>query len=202
LVFDENWEYQKNISFVNDSLAYAIEIENEIYLTGDHAVYKTDKSLNIINAFYNNGSEYRGIYYNKTSDLIYVADFTIFYCISVFNRNLTLIESINIGNKPYGLADYDDKLFVGTMNGTILVIQNKIVINTYSTICNYITSLLVDNDGYIIIACVSPQSAYIYHTNGTNTGKKITTYGNPQFINFDSKGRLIISSTGQFNIYY
>jgi DNA-binding beta-propeller fold protein YncE len=203
LVFDENWEYQKNISFANNSLAYAIEIENELYITGNHAVYKTDKSLNIINAFYNTGlSTYRGIYYNKTSDLIYVADFTTYYCISVFNRNLTFIESINIGYKPYGLADYDEKLFVGTMNGTILVIQNKIVIKTFSTICNAISSLLIDNDGYMIIACYSPNAAYIYHTNGTNTGKQIKTGGVPMFINFDSKGRLIISSTSRINIYY
>jgi DNA-binding beta-propeller fold protein YncE len=202
LVFNEKWEYQKNISFANNSLAYAIEIENELFFTGDNAVYKTDKSLNIINAFYNTGvSIFRGIYHNKTSDLIYVADFTTFNCISVFNRNLTFIEKINVGYKPHALTDYDEKLFVGTMNGTILVIQNKTVINIYNTPCNStITSLLIDTEGYMIVTCVSPNASFIYHTNGTNTGKKITTYGNPQFINFDTKGRLIISSYGQLNI--
>ncbi len=204
MVFDdENWEYQKNISFLGYSLTYAIEIENELFLTGDNAVYKTDKSLNVINTSYNAGSHYCGIYFNKTSDLIYVADFTINYNIVVFNRNLTFIEKVKVGYKPYALADYDDKLFVGTMNGTILVIQNKTVINIYITLCySTITSLLIDNEGYMIVTCVSPNAAYIYHTNGTYTGKKITTYGNPQFINFDTKGRLIISSYGQININY
>jgi hypothetical protein len=203
LVYDENWEYQKNISFANNSLAYAIEIENELYLTGDDALYITDKSLNIINAFYNNGSGYRGIYYNKTSDLIYVAEQN-FCSISIFNRSLELIEKIDIGYKPFALAEYGNKLFVGTRNGTVLVIYNKTVINTYITNCNFITSLLIDNDGYIIIACNSPNAAYIYHTNGTNTGKNIgtTTSVVPFYINFDTKGRLIISSSSQIDIYY
>ncbi len=79
MVFNENWEYQKNISFIGNCLTYAIEVGNELFLTGDHAVYKTDKSLNIINAFYINGTGYRGIYYNKTSDLIYVAEMQVHY---------------------------------------------------------------------------------------------------------------------------
>jgi hypothetical protein len=201
LVYDENWEYQKNISFANNSLAYGIEIENELYLTGDVSVYKTDKSLNVVNAFYNNGSAYRGIYYNKTSDLIYVAAQNL-SSIFIFNRSIALIEKIGIGYKPFALAEYGNKLFVGTKNGTILVIYNKTVINTYISICSSINSLLIDNDGYIIIACFSPQGAHIYHTNGTYTGKNITTYSNPQFINFDTKGRLIINCSNQINIYY
>jgi hypothetical protein len=91
LVYDENWEYQKNISFANNSLAYAIEIENELYLTGDESVYKTDKSLNIINASYNNGSAYRGIYYNKTSDLIYVADVNLYSIKSEFHEKYLIV---------------------------------------------------------------------------------------------------------------
>ena len=201
MVYDENWEYQKNISFANNSLAYAIEIENELYLTGDESVYKTDKSLNIINASYNNGSAYRGIYYNKTSDLIYVAAQNL-SSIFIFNRSIALIEKIGIGYKPFALAEYGNKLFVGTKNGTILVIYNKTVINTYISICSSINSLLIDNDGYIIIACNSPNAAYIYHINGTYTGNKITTSVAPYFVNFDTKGRLIISSNTQIDIYY
>jgi hypothetical protein len=201
LVFDENWEYQKNISFIGNCLTYAIEIENELYLTGNDAVYKTDKSLNIINAFYNSESGYRGIYYNKTSDLIYVAG-QISNSIFIFNRNVSLIEKVDIGYKPFALAEYGNKLFVGPKNGIILVIYNKTVINTYITTCNFITSLLIDNDGYIIIACNSPNAAFIYHTNGTNTGKELKTYDIPFYINFDTKGRLIIISATQIDIYY
>jgi hypothetical protein len=201
LVFNENWEYQKNISFIGNSLAYAIEVGNELFLTGADAVYKTDKSLNVINAFYNNGSEYRGIYYNKISDLIYVADKNA-SSLWIFNRSLALIETIYIGYQPFALAEYGDKLFVGTVNYTILVIQNKIVIKTFSTICNSTTSLLIDNDGYMMITCSSPSVDFIYQTNETYTGKNITTYDVPFFINFDTKGRLIISAATQIDIYY
>ena len=57
------------------------------------------------------------------------------------------------------------------MNGTILQIQNKIVTNTYITLCiSTVTSLLIDYYGYMIITCASPNALYIYHTNGTYTG--------------------------------
>jgi hypothetical protein len=63
---------------------------------------------------------------------------------------------------------------------------------------------MIDNDGYIIIVCNSSNAAYIYHTNGTNTGKNIgtTTSVVPFYINFDTRGRLIISSANQIDIYY
>jgi hypothetical protein len=132
--------------------------------------------------------------------LIYVGD--INYSIFIFNRSLELIDKIDIGFQPFALAEYGDKIFVGTLNGKILQIQNKIVISTYTTICNYITSLLIDNDGYMIIACNSPNAAYIYHINGTYTGNKITTSGSPFFVNFDTKERLIITSGTQIDIFF
>ena len=54
----------------------------------------------------------------------------------------------------------------------------------------------------MMITCASPNAVYIYHTNGTYTGKNITTYNSPMFINFDTKGRLIIICDSQINILY
>ena len=78
-------------------------------------------------------------------------------------RNNSFAFAIEIGYQPFALAEYGDKLFVGTRNGTILVIQNKIVISTFSTNCNSrVTSLLIDNYGHMMITCFSPKAVYIY----------------------------------------
>ena len=49
-------------------------------------------------------------------------------------------------------------------------------------------------------------SVYVYHTNGTNTGIKMSVCtnlgGQAYYMNFDSKDRLIITCQSGISIYY
>ena len=144
----------------------------------------------------------RGILYNKTNNLIYVADI-IQLRILILDRNLSFVNAIDtIGYTPYGLAIYDDKLYVGTTSGSILVIQDGIIIKNFITTCGSIAKLLIDGYGYMLVLCQSPSYVYLFHTNGTDLKNGITTSYNPLELNFDSEGRLVITSSGEINIYY
>ena len=69
-----------------------ISIDNSLYITGSCNVWKVDPDLNIL-IKYNPGDylEYRGISYNPSNGLIYVASYML-YEIQVFNLDLTLIR--------------------------------------------------------------------------------------------------------------
>ncbi len=183
------------------SFAYAINIDNEFYFTGNGGVRKRDKYMNLTKEY----SQYcncRAILYNKTSDLIYVADI-IQLRILILNRNLTVVSTISTtGYTPIGLAVYDNKLYVGTVSGSILVFQDGIIIKNFTTPCTSISKISIDEYGYMLVLCASPSYVYLFHTNGTYLNSGITTSGSPGELNFDSEGRLIITSNGDINIYY
>jgi hypothetical protein len=87
VMFDEYWQYKNDVIITN--FANAITIDKELYITGNGNIQKRDQNLNLIKQFNNlnnPGINYRGIYYNKTNDLIYVG--TAGNRIDVFNKNL------------------------------------------------------------------------------------------------------------------
>jgi hypothetical protein len=200
VMFDEYWQYKNDVTI--PSLAHAITIDKQLYITGNGNIQNRDKNLNLIKQFNNAGVIYRGIYYNKTNDLIYVGTQEN-QRIDIFNRYLTLIGNINIpGYRPYSIAEYDNKMFVGTMEGSILVIENGVIIRNLTTVCGFIPSIMIDTYGNLLILSHSKSSVYLYHKNGSNFGTVISTSSSPWFINFDSKGRLIITSEKDIKIYY
>jgi hypothetical protein len=202
-MFDEYWQYQNDITITK--FAHAITIDKQLYITGDGNIQKRDQNLNLIKQFNNlnnPGINYRGIYYNRTNDLIYVGTYAN-QSIDIFNQNLTLVGNISTpGYGPYSIAEYDNKMYVGTFNGSILVIENGVIIRSFTTVCGSITSILIDIYGNILVLSRYSNFVYLYHKNGTNLGKSMSTSSSPMFINFDSKGRLIITSKYDIKIYY
>ncbi len=200
MIFDEFWKYQNDITITY--FAHAITIDKELYITGNGNIQKRDQNLNLIKQFNNAGVTYRGIYYNKTNDLIYVAA-EAKQRIDTFNRNLTLVKNISTpGYSPHSIAEYDSKMYVSTMDGSILVIENGVIIRNFTTVCNKISSIMIDTYGKMLVLSETKSFVYLYHTNGSNLGTAISTSSSPLFINFDSKGRLIITSQYDIKIYY
>jgi hypothetical protein len=98
---------------------------------------------------------------------------------------------------------YKTELFVGTFTGQILVIQNKTITKVYNIcISHYASSIQIDDNGYMNIACYQETQTFLYQINGTymKVSKLITsgTYG----MKIDSKGRWITTSAKELNIYY
>ena len=201
IIFDENWRYLTYKIFSGS--VYMITVNNNLYISGDNNVYKTDKYLNIITR-YNYIAYFRGLYYNSSSNIIYVAGYT--KCkIYVFDLNLSLVDTIATStHQPYSLEGYRKYIFAGTMSGQLLVIENKVIVKMYP-VCSGTqpTAIIVDQYGYMAFCCYHTSATYLYYTaNVSYTNMSLTYSVNPYFINFDSNGRFVVISPKQIDIYY
>jgi hypothetical protein len=201
LKYSSDWEY---LGIAPTTITWPVfikTIDNDIYVAADNNVFKTDKNLTVVNSINFHANHFRGIYHDQSTDSIYVAAYNS-ELIFIFNRDLALLQTLSTsGNRPLALAGYQNKIYVGTMNHTILVLQNNIIASSLNTVCEIISSLLIDDYGTMLVLCRSPIMLYFYNVNGTMIGSSPVS-GDVTYMNFDSKGRFIINSFYQFNIYY
>ncbi len=203
-VFDENWKYVSNKSsfpYVN----YMIPVGNYFYISGENYVWKTDKELNVSIRYNSTGSSsgYRGLYYNSTNNLIYVAPFYK-QEIHVFNLNLTLNDTISITpHIPWSINEHNNELYIGTTNRKILVILNKQIIKQFNG-CNQqsveVLSILFDDLNNMATSC-SNGKLYLYNTTGSYLNKSIPTVSSPRYIGLDLKSRLVVVTEAQITLY-
>ena len=201
IMFDENWNYLINKTF--SSPAYIFTINSTLYISGDNNVFKTDKDLNILKQFNANGLGYRGIEFNQTNKVIYVATYKS-PRIDIFDLNLTLTDNINTSPYfPYALLIYENMLYAGdSVNGSVLLISNKTIVNVFfGCSSGYVTGILIDIYGFIATSCFSNAKLNLVQLNGTKTGLSINTPVNPFALNFDSKGLLVQISIKQISIF-
>ncbi len=203
-VFDENWNYVLNkSSFL--SVVYMIPEGNYFYITGDLNIWKTDHQLNVLLQYNSTESSpsYRGLYYSSTNDLIYVAPYSL-QMIHVFNLNLTLNDTISITPyKPHSINEHNNELYVGTANGTILVIVNKQIINQFNG-CNQqiviIFSIIFDDNNNMATSCANNQ-LHLYNTSGNYLNKSIPAVSSVRYIGLDSKSRLVVLTNTHISLY-
>ena len=201
-ILNDEWKYLTSKSFSNP--AYMITIDNNLYIVCNSYLYKTDKYLNILNTYQPTSSpSYRGIYYNSTSRLIYTVGESS-KTIEIFDLNPSLNQNISVSSyTPRSITEFNNQLYVGTSNGTILVIVNKAV-SRLSNGCGgnyvYITSLLFDQNGILSTLC-DGHNIYSYYPNGTLLRTGLVTASKPQYMGFDSKGRFIVISQKNIDIY-
>ena len=207
-ILDESWSYVSSKSFSSPS--YLTTIGSSLYVTGFKNVWKLDKNLNILIQYNATGApSYRGIYYNSTNKLIYVAPAGL-NVLHVFDLNLSLSYNISTsGYYPCSIAEYNNQLYVGDSKiGTILVLLNEAIIKNYNG-CNgnsvRLSSILFDNCGYMATNCNDIPNTinqlYLYDPNGTYLSKNFTTPTGPRYIGYDSKGHFIQISWTQISIY-
>ncbi len=111
--------------------------------------------------------------------------------------------SVNFSNQPWALTEKNDKLYVGLYGGTIPVLENSMVFKNITTLCNgYISSIVIDANELMAVLCYSNNMLYLYTTNGSYTGKSMTTPSGPRFMNYDLNGDFIIAGNSQIKIYY
>ena len=211
VLIDEYWEYKSSIQFI-DSPNYMKANGNQLFISGNDGLYKTDQYLNVTQTYQSYGAYYKGLYYNTTSALLYAGNVYNHY-LSVFDQNLTTLRTISTGSYiPYSFSFFDDTVYIGTspvsspnLGGTILLLRNESIINVYSSICSlssYITSILIDKYGFMAVTCYSDNMAHLYHINGTNMNIDMSFSSNPTSLAIDSKGRLVINNGNEINIYY
>jgi hypothetical protein len=162
--------------------------------------------LNILIQYNASGTPvYRGIYYNSTKNFIYVAP-QVLSVIHVFNLKLSLNHSFSTSPfYPFSITEYSNQFYVGSTEGTILVIDNEAIKYTFMG-CNgnspLLTYILFDDCGLMATSCFySTNQLYLYHPNGTYLNKNFATPFHPHYIGYDSKGNFIQLSYSQISIY-
>ena len=204
-ILNDRWKFSSFKTLTSPN--YMISIGNNLYMTGDKNIRKVDPDLKILINYKPTGSTplYRGISYNPSNELIYIAARGLKE-IQVFNLNLTLIRRLSTSpHYPYSITESSNKLYLGTLGGIILVMQNEKIIKQLNG-CNgnsvWLTSISFDKTGYMATSCNNPTNTlYLYYPNGSFTGKNLATSSYPRFIGFDSKGRFIQISEKQIRIY-
>jgi hypothetical protein len=201
---NDNWVYISSIT--NFSAPTCMMVVNDtIYISGNANVWKTDSNLNIIHQYNDTGVPLnRGIYVDSVYSFVYVSAY-IFKRIDIFDLDLNLNDSILISVNPWTITKYNNQLFVGTLNGTILTIVNKTIINSING-CNGnsagITSIVFDECAYMATSCDSPvNQVFLYYSNGSFIDKSISTPYRPFVIGFDSKNRFYILSMNQISLF-
>ena len=158
--------------------------------------------MNLVGSYNRTGAWYTNIYHNYTTDILYVTDTS--NGIDLFYRNLTYISYISFSNKAYALTETNDKLYVGLYGGTISVLNNNLVVKNFPVLCTeWISFILIDTNYLMSVLCYSNLGMlYLYTTNGSYTGKSMTTPTYPRFMSYDLNGHFIIAGYNQIYIYY
>ena len=212
-VYNENWEFQRILSpssleYPFNGPTYSININGVIYVTANSVINKYDKYLNLTKQVqyytFDSYAVCRGIYYNPVNQLIYVASHSS-KKIHIFDTNLNLISSSRTANSPWFITANNSLIVAGDNdNGNVYFYQTNFTITkTISTQCiGRVSSILFDTYNHMLVLCESNNYLYIYDLFGTFTGISISTCFKPASMNFDTKGRLVITCMNQIDIYY
>ena len=211
--FNENWDFLEYHSEPPTFTSRMVCVNETFFIISYHTLYKTDAHFKKIKEYnFNDTTSFVDICYNSTSQTLLVAS-TIFVAgystIYEFDLNLNLVEAL--GNFSYiqSIQIYKNKLYLGGII-SLLILVNKVIVQKVS-VCLYslISAILFDEYGYMALVCQNIQTIFLYYENGNSTGLNLTTsklYTNisiyPFDINFDSKGRFILTNDKEINIYF
>jgi hypothetical protein len=201
-VYNENWEYQRTITADNRP-THSIYINGSIYATADDVINKYDKYLNLIKQINSTGYN-RGIYYNSANQMIYTGSISK-NAISVYDKDLNYKRTISTNYRQWFITGYNGQMAVTDyIRGNIYFYQGESLFRTVSTLCTGgIIAVLFDNNNQMIVLC-EYSNIYIYNVNGTYTGLQVNACNNTEnnFVNFDSKDRLVFICDNSIEIFY
>ena len=207
VVFGDSWEYLGFNKFTRPvTLITTVDI---FYIAGLYNLYKTDNMFNITKTYipdrsYSPGGmiSYRGLYLSQiTNSLFAIADTQTL--VFQFDLDLNPLDSFDISPyKPRSINGINNLVYIGTRDGAVLVIDDQTIIKTFNGChgeSDIITSMAFDNYGYLVTACESLKSAFIY-SNDSYVGKSLNFNSLLEFTNFDANGQLIFLSAYGINI--
>ena len=209
LIFNDNWEYIGTKVFtigatIIKNIGSEVLIVTNPNLPAQTTLYKMDKSLNIVKSLTTSFmSSYLDSWYDQTKDLVYLISHNN-QRIDVYDRNLSLIKTISVtGHYPKSIMGYKTTLYIGTLAGHVLVIENDRIMSSFK-VCTgyYVYNIHIDTNGNIAVSCYMDQLIKLYTVSGLNLDlSKRITYP-PTFFDIDSKGRLVVLTSNEIGIYF
>jgi hypothetical protein len=209
-ILDDNYNYLDKKTFVNANRMIAQN--SSLYIAGNTTIWKTDKYLNILQTYNDSAAQYLNIFFHSIDNFIYLAPRGYTY-IQAFDLNLVLNYTIStMPNNPSSFARYNNALYVGTIQGSVCVLlympgmsyQLYNVIYSFTVCFNtlIITSLVMDNCGFLAVNCREDNAVYLYYPNGTFLNYALATPSAPRYIGFDSNGYFVQISKLSISLYY
>ena len=196
--YDTNWNFVKEIpnSFFNNETLHDFKfIDRMIYATKYGGIYQYTSNWTEF-AFYLNAVLYHKIIYDKKGDKL-LATRNTDSLIDVFDRNLKFLKSIRIPNTASDIKEYNNKFFIATFSSKVFVLQNDVVVTSFSTFCVYsIRALAIDLNGLLAIAC-SNTTIYVYNSIGEYMNISWTSF-EVSFLrdmSFDIEGNFVITTS-------
>lgn len=127
--------------------------------------------------------------------------------IFIVNKTLHVVPSqqLKTNSRLRTVSGYNDTIYFGTFTNIILAVDNNItILKKISNICKtgYISSIVFDDSGNMLVSCFSDQVLYLYYANLTYSEYYLNTTVNPRFAKIDSKGRLIVGGENGIEIFY
>ena len=149
--------------------------------------------------------DFGGIYYNLANNTFYVVSCSN-QTIIMFSLEFVVLDSISTTPYyPYGIqVNNNNQMFISTTDGMVLIIINKVIAQKFKGCINSnssIHSILLDEYNYLAISCSDDNALYLFNSNGSYTGMKMSALANPHFLSFDSKGRFVQISWKKISIY-
>ena len=204
--FDQYWNY---LNYTNSIKlpTNIIVVNNLLYVsTSNSLMHIFDQNLTMLASI--NTDNYTGLYFNQSNKAIYAANSgTGISRINILSLNLTIIDNITLsGYSPWALQEFKNLLYVGTTNGSVLVVVNKTIINVLklANINQMINFIWIDQFGYMTVACTTCTTNYLYFINGTSiNGISVQPQDSPTtYVGFDTNQRLILASVQSISIHY
>jgi hypothetical protein len=207
VIFNQNWNYINNTDLLANSYTMKY-ISGYFYITSDTIFYKTDMNFVVQASSTNPGYDvYRQIYYDSSSSKFYVGTFQS-KCISIFDSNCSLIETISLAAYNYetfGINYFNGYFYASVVNKIIKLLANGTITSEYETIClsssNQIASITIDSFGYLAVSCNSDGKILLLDYNLNYLNQYLTTSA-PYVTAIDSYGRFVIMTANGLEIYY
>jgi hypothetical protein len=199
-VYNEYWEYQRSIALGFEP-SYSINVNGTIYVATSGLVRKFNANLNTITSL--TSRTYRGIYFNPSNRLIYLAN-RLTSNIDVINENLSSNTTLTVsGMSPWFITGYNGQIVAGNSEyGNVYFFQGNVATVMPTRCTGRVSSILFDNYNQMLVLCETNSYLYIYYQNGTFTGTSYQTCNKPIFMDFDFRNRLVITCPSNILIYY
>lgn len=203
VVFNSNWIYQYSIS-IAQPMDFKI-VGNYMYVIQGGLLKRyvfLNNSLVFDSLSYDLGGTLLDLEYDSKNNILIVAKGDYIY---TFNPNLVLQSSVLAPNSVRSIGVFNNKYYIGTTFRYTVVIDNNIITNRYNNTCLgsfWITSVIFDQNGYMLVSCRDEKKLYLHHANGTYIGVSLQTTIKPLSAEFDTKGRLVVVGFGGIEIFY
>ena len=199
VMFDKDWNYDKYETY--EATRNIIRLGNYLYTLLANRIDKLDFNLNVVNSS-SNLVLTRRLLYVPTCNCFYVSNILT---IDIFDINLTYLESVSLnGSSPFALRFFNEKVYVSTYNNSVLILQDKKIVDKIINICNatIVYYMFMDHTNHLAMSC--NKTFHLYNPNQVKQTSYVPVDSCiSKFFGFDLSGRFFIlcSIVGRMIVY-